>query len=201
MNGLLVAGTTSDAGKTIVTTAICRAFARRGVKVAPFKSQNMSNNSMVVRVAPGGGAGPWAADGYGEIGRAQWIQAVAAGAEPEAAMNPVLLKPGSDHTSHVVVMGKPAGTLGARSFTGGGRAHLAEAAFAALDDLASRYDVVVAEGRARRPRSTCARTTTSTWASRGTPGCPPWWSATSTAAVCSRRCSARSHCSRLPTRT
>ncbi|MEG9227466.1 cobyric acid synthase [Aeromicrobium sp. Sec7.5] len=146
MNGLLVAGTTSDAGKTIVTTAICRAFARRGVKVAPFKSQNMSNNSMVVRVAPGGGAGPWAADGYGEIGRAQWIQAVAAGAEPEAAMNPVLLKPGSDHTSHVVVMGKPAGTLGARSFTGGGRAHLAEAAFAALDDLASRYDVVVAEG-------------------------------------------------------
>ena len=136
MNGLLVAGTTSNAGKTIVTTAICRAFARRGVKVAPFKSQNMSNNSMVVR----------AAGGHGEIGRAQWIQAVAAGAEPEAAMNPVLLKPGSDHTSHVVVMGKSAGTLGARSFVDGGRAHLAEAAFAALDDLASRYDVVVAEG-------------------------------------------------------
>jgi len=133
VNGLLVAGTTSDAGKTIVTTAICRAFARRGVKVAPFKSQNMSNNSMVT------------ADGA-EIGRAQWIQAVAAGAEPEAAMNPVLLKPGSDHTSHVVVMGRPAGTLGARSFVDGGRAHLAEAAFAALDDLASRYDVVVAEG-------------------------------------------------------
>lgn len=145
MKGLLVAGTTSDAGKTIVTTAICRAFARRGVKVAPFKSQNMSNNSMVVRPL-GGGAGPWAAGQHGEIGRAQWIQAVAAGAEPEAAMNPVLLKPGSDHTSHVVVMGRPAGTLGARSFTGGGRAHLAEAAFAALDDLASRYDVVVAEG-------------------------------------------------------
>ncbi len=154
MNGLLVAGTTSDAGKTIVTTAICRAFARRGVKVAPFKSQNMSNNSMVVappplevrggttsleRVTPTIGS-------FGEIGRAQWIQAVAAGAEPEAAMNPVLLKPGSDHTSHVVVMGRPAGTLGARSFVDGGRAHLAEAAFAALDDLASRYDVVVAEG-------------------------------------------------------
>lgn len=133
MKGLLVAGTTSDAGKTIVTTAVCRAFARRGVKVAPFKSQNMSNNSMVT------------ADGA-EIGRAQWIQAVAAGAEPEAAMNPVLLKPGSDHTSHVVVMGRPSGTLGARSFVDGGRAHLAEAAFAALDDLASRYDVVVAEG-------------------------------------------------------
>ncbi|GAA1742943.1 cobyric acid synthase [Aeromicrobium alkaliterrae] len=83
---------------------------------------------------------------HGEIGRAQWIQAVAAGAAPEAAMNPVLLKPGSDHTSHVVVMGRPAGTLGARSFVDGGRAHLAEAAFAALDDLASRYDVIVAEG-------------------------------------------------------
>jgi len=152
VKGLLVAGTTSDAGKTVVTTAICRAFARRGVRVAPFKSQNMSNNSMVVPVragaadGPGGGAGPWAADQMGEIGRAQWVQAVAAGAEPEAAMNPVLLKPGSDHTSHVVVMGRPAGTLGARSFVDGGRAHLAEAAFGALDDLASRYDVIVAEG-------------------------------------------------------
>ncbi|WP_229054471.1 cobyric acid synthase [Aeromicrobium sp. Leaf350] len=142
MRGLLVAGTTSDAGKTVVTTAICRAFARRGVKVAPFKSQNMSNNSMVVRAEVEGGS----ATTHGEIGRAQWIQAVAAGAVPEAAMNPVLLKPGSDHTSHVVVMGKPAGTLGARSFVDGGRAHLAEAAFAALDDLASRYDVIVAEG-------------------------------------------------------
>ncbi|MFT4187190.1 MAG: cobyric acid synthase [Aeromicrobium sp.] len=133
MNGLLVAGTTSDAGKTVVTTALCRAFARRGVSVAPFKSQNMSNNSMVT------------ADGA-EIGRAQWTQALAARAEPEAAMNPVLLKPGGDHTSHVVVMGEPAGTLGARSFAGGGRAHLARAAFGALDDLASRYDVIVAEG-------------------------------------------------------
>ncbi len=154
MKGLLVAGTTSDAGKTIVTTAICRAFARRGVKVAPFKSQNMSNNSMVVVPPPlevrGGTTslerGTSGTGSFGEIGRAQWIQAVAAAAEPEAAMNPVLLKPGSDHTSHVVVMGRPAGTLGARSFVDGGRAHLAEAAFAALDDLASRYDVVVAEG-------------------------------------------------------
>ena len=132
---LLIAGTTSDAGKTVVVTALCRAFARRGLKVAPFKAQNMSNNSMVV-------AG---ADGTGEIGRAQWIQAVAARASPEPAMNPVLLKPGGDRRSHVVVMGQPAGSVSSRDFADG-RAHLADAAFAAYDDLASRYDVVICEG-------------------------------------------------------
>ncbi|MGW0022351.1 cobyric acid synthase [Rhodococcus sp. NPDC003382] len=135
--GLLVAGTTSDAGKSVVTTGICRALSRRGLAVAPFKAQNMSNNSMVT-VDPVTGAGA-------EIGRAQWIQAVAARATPEPAMNPVLLKPGSDRTSHVVVMGAPAGRLEAGEFAGG-RKHLAEAAFAALDDLRSRFDVVVCEG-------------------------------------------------------
>ena len=129
---LLIAGTTSDAGKTIVTTALCRAFARRGVRVAPFKAQNMSNNSMVV----GEGA---------EIGRAQWIQALAAGVEPEVAMNPVLLKPGGDRASHVVVMGQPAGEISSAEFIGG-RTHLAAAAYAAYDDLASRFDVVLCEG-------------------------------------------------------
>jgi adenosylcobyric acid synthase len=92
----------------------------------------MSNNSMVC------------ADGA-EIGRAQWIQAVAAGAEPEAAMNPVLLKPGSDRRSHVVLMGEPWGELTARGFLTE-RSELAKAAFAAYDDLASRYDVVISEG-------------------------------------------------------
>ncbi|MFZ2526495.1 MAG: cobyric acid synthase [Rhodococcus sp. (in: high G+C Gram-positive bacteria)] len=135
--GLLVAGTTSDAGKSVVTTGICRALSRRGLTVAPFKAQNMSNNSMVT-VDPATGVGS-------EIGRAQWIQAVAARAIPEPAMNPVLLKPGSDRTSHVVVMGAPAGRLEAGEFAGG-RKHLAEAAFAALDDLRSRFDVVVCEG-------------------------------------------------------
>src|ERR1700712_4247301 len=102
MSGLLVAGTTSDAGKSTVTAGLCRALARRGVRVAPFKAQNMSNNSMVC-------AGP---DGAGvEIGRAQWVQALAATATPEPAMNPVLLKPGSDHRSHVVLMGRPWGEL------------------------------------------------------------------------------------------
>jgi len=92
----------------------------------------MSNNSMVT------------ADGA-EIGRAQWIQAVAAGAEPEAAMNPVLLKPGSDRRSHVVLMGQPYGDLEAWSFAGA-RSDLAEAAHAAYDDLAGRFDVVICEG-------------------------------------------------------
>lgn len=137
MGSLLVAGTTSDAGKSVVTTGLCRALARRGVRVAPFKAQNMSNNSMVCAVGESGDAV--------EIGRAQWIQARAARVEPDAAMNPVLLKPGSDRRSHVVVMGKPAGEIEARDFMGG-RSALAEAAFAAYDDVSSRFDVVICEG-------------------------------------------------------
>lgn len=135
MNALLIAGTTSDAGKSLVTAALCRAFARRGLLVAPFKAQNMSNNSMVVV----------AGDEGGEIGRAQWVQALAAGVEPEVTMNPVLLKPGGDQHSHVIVKGQPAGTISSAEFIGG-RTHLAETAFAAFDELTSRFDVVVCEG-------------------------------------------------------
>jgi len=130
--GLLVAGTTSDAGKSVVTAGICRWLARAGGKVAPFKAQNMSLNSMVTR------------DGA-EIGRAQAMQAAAARVEPEAAMNPVLLKPGSTTHAQVVLMGRPVAEVDAGTFrevTG----RLAEAAFAAYEDLASRFDVVVAEG-------------------------------------------------------
>ncbi|MEV5001661.1 cobyric acid synthase [Nocardioides sp. LML1-1-1.1] len=133
---LLVAGMTSDAGKSVVTTGLCRAFARRGIRVAPYKAQNMSNNSMVVRGVDGE---------PGEIGRAQWVQALAAGVEPEVAMNPVLLKPGSDRRSHVVRMGRPDGEVSARDWHDG-RARLAASAFAAFDDLRSRFDLVVAEG-------------------------------------------------------
>lgn len=136
MPGLLVAGTTSDAGKSAVTTGLCRAFARRGVSVAPFKAQNMSNNSMVCENGDGVCV---------EIGRAQWVQALAAKATPEPAMNPVLLKPGSDQRSHVLLMGRPWGELTSSNWTEGRRA-LAEAAYQAFDDLATRYDVVVAEG-------------------------------------------------------
>ncbi|WP_183099235.1 cobyric acid synthase, partial [Nocardioides pelophilus] len=148
---------TSDAGKTVVVTGLCRAFARRGIAVAPYKAQNMSNNSMVVLDGSRDGrqsdlldlrdrfATSSTNDGYGEIGRAQWVQALAAGVEPEVAMNPVLLKPGSDRRSHVVRMGRPDGEIAARDFTAG-RERLAESAFAAFDDLRSRFDLVVAEG-------------------------------------------------------
>lgn len=145
---LLVAGTTSDAGKSVVTTGLCRAFARRGLRVAPFKSQNMSNNSMVVaRSGPDGRVDPHGA----EMGRAQWVQALAARAEPETAMNPVLLKPGTDRRSHVVLHGHPAGHLDAREFASersraGGRARLAHTAYEAFDALRGRHDLVVCEG-------------------------------------------------------
>src|SRR5690625_1784228 len=136
MSGLLVAGTTSDAGKSVVATGLCRALARRGVRVAPFKAQNMSNNSMVC-------AGP--DETLAEIGRAQWVQARAAQVEPEPAMNPVLLKPGADRNSHVVLMGRPVGDVSSSDWQHG-RRHLAAAAHAAYDDVAARFEVVVAEG-------------------------------------------------------
>jgi adenosylcobyric acid synthase len=130
--GLLVAGTSSDAGKSLVVTGLCRLLARRGVSVAPFKAQNMSNNSMVC------------VDGA-EIGRAQYLQAEAAEVEATSAMNPVLLKPGSDRRAHVVVRGRPAGTLEAGEYATG-RAHLAEAAYAAYQELAGRFEMIICEG-------------------------------------------------------
>ncbi|WP_222192600.1 cobyric acid synthase [Modestobacter italicus] len=129
---LLVAGTTSDAGKSVVTAGICRWLVRQGVSVAPFKAQNMSNNSMVT------------ADGA-EIGRAQVMQAAAARVEPEAAMNPVLLKPGGENASQVVVLGRPVADVTALSYRPM-KAGLLEQALACLADLRSRFDVVVCEG-------------------------------------------------------
>jgi adenosylcobyric acid synthase len=88
---LMVQGVSSDAGKSLLVTALCRWSRRKGVRVAPFKAQNMSNNARVV-------------DG-GEIGTAQWLQALAAGARPDVRMNPILLKPESDTGSQVVLNG------------------------------------------------------------------------------------------------
>jgi adenosylcobyric acid synthase len=130
--GLLVAGTTSDAGKSVVTAGICRWLVRQGVRVAPFKAQNMSLNSMVT------------ADG-GEIGRAQAMQATAARVPAEAAMNPVLLKPGSDRHSHVVVLGKPYADADAMSYRDL-KAALLEIVTETLTELRSRFDVVICEG-------------------------------------------------------
>jgi adenosylcobyric acid synthase len=100
---LMIQGTMSSAGKSTLVTALCRVFARRGVRVAPFKAQNMSNNAAVC------------ADG-GEIGRAQYTQALAAGLEPTVQMNPVLLKPGADMRSQVILNGQVWETLPARSY-------------------------------------------------------------------------------------
>jgi adenosylcobyric acid synthase len=129
---LLVAGTTSDAGKSVVTAGLCRWLARQGVKVAPFKAQNMSLNSMVT------------ADGA-EIGRAQAMQAAAARVEPTAHMNPVLLKPGSDRRSQVVVLGRPVAEVDALEYAAH-KDRLRAVVAASLATLRAEYDVVVCEG-------------------------------------------------------
>ena len=129
---LLVAGTGSDAGKSVLVAGLCRWLSRQGVKVAPFKAQNMSLNSFVTL------------DGA-EIGRAQAMQAAAAGIEPSADMNPVLLKPGSDRRSQVVVLGHPEAEADAVGY----RAHAPRLRQVALDSLArlrDAYDVVICEG-------------------------------------------------------
>ncbi|GAY16688.1 cobyric acid synthase [Mycobacterium sp. shizuoka-1] len=129
---LLIAGTTSDAGKSMVVAGLCRLLARKGIRVAPFKAQNMSNNSVVT------------VDG-GEIGRAQGMQARAAGLQPSTRFNPVLLKPGSDRTSQLVVKGHPVGTVGAADYI----EHRDRLAGVVADELASlrtEFDVVVCEG-------------------------------------------------------
>ena len=132
MAGLLVAGTSSDAGKSLIVAGLCRAWARQGVRVAPFKAQNMSNNSMVC------------ADGS-EIGRAQHLQAIAAGVEPSALHNPVLLKPSTDRRAFIVLRGQPGGTLEAGEYVGG-RTRLADAAYEAYAVRAATHDLVVCEG-------------------------------------------------------
>jgi adenosylcobyric acid synthase len=127
----MVQGVSSDAGKSLVSTALCRWLHQQGVRVAPFKAQNMSNNARVV-------------DG-GEIGSAQWLQARAAGVEPDVRMNPVLLKPHSDTGSQVVVNGRPDEALSLRPWRGRS-AELWPHAAAAYRSLAADYDVIVIEG-------------------------------------------------------
>jgi adenosylcobyric acid synthase len=129
---LMVMGTASDVGKSVVVTALCRAFARAGVRIAPFKSQNMSNNAAV---CPGGG----------EIGRAQAVQAEACGLEPTVDMNPVLLKPESEVGCQVVIRGQARFHLRAPEH----RRYRAEAwpeIVASYRTLAERFDVIIIEG-------------------------------------------------------
>ena len=129
---LMVQGSSSSAGKSLLVTALCRIFARRGVRVAPFKAQNMSNNAAV---CPTGG----------EIGRAQALQAAACGLEPAVDMNPVLIKPEADARSQVVVMGRPWRTLGAKNYYDY-KASLWEQVTGALDRLRASYELVIIEG-------------------------------------------------------
>ena len=130
--GLMICGTGSDSGKSTLVAGLCRVLARRGLKVAPFKAQNMALNSAVT------GSGH-------EIGRAQAAQAAAAGVEPEVAMNPVLLKPTDHRTSQVVVLGRPWATLHAAAYQEA-KAELWPVVLDQLKDLRGRYDAVICEG-------------------------------------------------------
>lgn len=129
---IFIGGTSSNAGKSWMTTAICAWLRQKGVRVAPFKAQNMSNHSYPCRAG-------------GEIGRAQVAQAEACGLEPEPAMNPILLKPNSNGTSQVIVHGRVWKTLPARGYY----EHFDELlthVLSAYEDLARRFEVIVIEG-------------------------------------------------------
>ena len=129
---LMIQGSSSSAGKSLLVTALCRIYARRGVKVAPFKAQNMSNNAAVC------------GDGS-EIGRAQALQAVACGIPPTADMNPVLIKPEADSRSQIIVMGHPWQTLEAKNYYEK-KQILWRYVTQSLDRLRASYELIIIEG-------------------------------------------------------
>ena len=129
---IMVQGTMSGAGKSLLCAALCRIFAQDGYRVAPFKSQNMALNSFVTR------------DGL-EMGRAQVVQAQAAGVEPDVRMNPILLKPSSDTGSQVIVGGEVRGQMSAAAYFKMKRQLIPEI-LAAFDSLSEKADIVVIEG-------------------------------------------------------
>ncbi len=129
---LTLLGTSSSAGKSLLVTALCHSYARRGVKVTPFKAQNMSNNAAV---CPDGS----------EIGRAQAVQAAAAGLEPHVDMNPILIKPEADARSQIVVNGRPWQTLDARDYYPN-KEYLWQQVSGALDRLRAEYELIIVEG-------------------------------------------------------
>jgi len=129
---IMIQGAGSNVGKSLLVAGLARAFRRRGLKVAPFKPQNMSNNAAVTE------------DG-GEIGRAQALQALAAGLQPHTDMNPVLLKPESDTGAQVIVQGQRFATLRARDY-GRAKAELMPRVLESFHRLASRVDLIIVEG-------------------------------------------------------
>ncbi|MBA3593626.1 MAG: cobyric acid synthase [Polaromonas sp.] len=156
---IMVLGTTSGAGKSWLTTALCRYYANQGLKVAPFKAQNMSNNARVVAptlvasrttLPPEGANFPWGGPAEncvpgGEIGSAQYFQALAARAVPEVRMNPLLLKPEKDTQSQVILMGQVNTELSRMAWRGRS-ASVWPVIAQALDELMAENDVVVIEG-------------------------------------------------------
>ena len=129
---LMIQGTGSNVGKSLVVAGLLRAFRKRGLSVVPFKPQNMSNNAAV------------STDG-GELGRAQALQALAAGVSPHTDMNPVLLKPESDMRSQVVVQGQVKGNLSAGNFRAD-RENLLKPVLESFSRLAQQADLVIVEG-------------------------------------------------------
>lgn len=130
---IMIQGTASNAGKSVVVAALCRIFSQRGYRVAPFKSQNMSLNSFTTQENR-------------EIAMAQVLQAEAAGVEPHHHMNPVLLKPKEDFTSQVIVHGKPAGDMNFYYYQHNYRDEALKAIKESLDALKEDYDIIVMEG-------------------------------------------------------
>ena len=129
---LMIQGTGSGVGKSIITAALCRAFHREGIKVAPFKAQNMSLNSYVTTEG-------------GEMGRAQVYQAEACGIAPQVAMNPILLKPNAANNSQVIVMGKVTDQRNAKDYYAN-RPNYVKEVKQAFDTLKSQYELIVMEG-------------------------------------------------------
>ena len=130
---IMVQGTASHVGKSVLVAALCRIFKQDGYRVAPFKSQNMALNSFVTR------------DG-GEMGRAQVVQAEAAGLDPHVDMNPVLLKPTGQASSQVIVLGRPVGNKSAQDYHQKYAARVWDVICMALERLRQDYDVIVIEG-------------------------------------------------------
>ncbi|TIW32212.1 MAG: cobyric acid synthase CobQ, partial [Mesorhizobium sp.] len=134
---IMLQGTGSDVGKTVLVAGLCRAARKRGLQVRPFKPQNMSNNAAVADI-PGEKLG-------GEIGRAQWLQAIACGVAPSIHMNPVLLKPQTDIGAQVVVQGKVFGEARARDYQAL-KGRLMDAVLDSWAKVGDGADLVIVEG-------------------------------------------------------
>ena len=154
---IMIQGTMSNAGKSLLAAGLCRVLSQDGLRVAPFKSQNMALNSGVT------------ADGL-EMGRAQIMQAEACSIAPDVRMNPILLKPESGHRSQLIVAGKEQGAFAARDYFARKKALMPQI-LEAFDSLAEENDSSLSRAPAAPPKSTLPKTTSSTWGSRAP--CPP----------------------------